>query len=376
MGFSARNTAGHGETLDGERAVPVDRPIRVLVVDDSAIVRKILTDCLAAEPDIQVVGTAPDAFVARDKILALEPDVITLDIEMPRMDGLTFLKKLMQFHPIPTIVISSLTQQSCRTALEALALGAVEALAKPGGPYSAGNLRHLLADKIRAAARARIWPSAAGTTSAFCRNAAPAGPQPSLPRGAIIAIGASTGGTEAIAAILAQLPESTPGVAIVQHIPAEFSRAFAQRLNEHSAMEVREARDGDELRPGQALVAPGNLHMAVRRNGGGYAVSIQDGPRICYQRPSVDVLFASVAEIAGPLAVGVLLTGMGSDGARGLLKMRRAGARTFAQDEATSVVYGMPREAASLGAVERQVPLSRMADAILNARVGRSVPAA
>jgi two-component system chemotaxis response regulator CheB len=336
------------------------RPIRVLIVDDSAIVRKILTEALAGEPDIEVVGSAPDPYVARDKILALRPDVLTLDIEMPRMDGLTFLKKLMHFHPMPAVVISSLTQPSCRAAVEALELGAVEVLAKPGGPYSVGELRHTLASKIRAAAVSRV------------RRAQPAGERPApvraiLPGDTVIAIGASTGGTEAIAAVLTKLPAGTPGIVITQHIPPQFSRAFATRLNDICAMEVKEAEDGDTLHAGRALVAPGDFHMLLRSAGGRYSVSVKTGPRVCYQRPSVDVLFSSVAEAAGSRAIGVLLTGMGADGAQGLLKMRQAGARTIAQDEATCVVFGMPREAILAGAAEQVLPLPAIANGIMTA---------
>jgi two-component system chemotaxis response regulator CheB len=351
------------------------RPVRVLIVDDSAIVRKILTESLAAEKDLEVVGAAPDPFVARDKILALDPDVITLDIEMPRMDGLTFLKKLMQFHPLPAIVISSVAQPSCRAALEALALGAVEVLPKPGGPYSVGELRHALPAKIRAAAAARV--RVARRVSAEPANVAgrQVPQERRLPASTVIAIGASTGGTEAIAALLAQFPEDTPGVLIVQHIPREFSRAFADRLNQKCPMEVREARDGDALRPGVALVAPGDFHMTLRRrNDATFYVNVAGGPPVCYQRPSVDVLFLSVAECAGAAAVGVLLTGMGSDGARGLLRMREAGAHTIAQDESSCVVYGMPREAAELGAAERVLPLSAIAAGILSPRRNRTAP--
>jgi len=352
----------------------VNRKIRVLIVDDSAIVRRILSEALSGENDIEVVGTAPDPYVARDKILALEPDVLTLDIEMPRMDGLTFLKKLMHFHPMAAIIISSLAQPSCLAALQALEFGAVEVLAKPGGPYSVGELRQSLAQKVRAASAARIRhpePSAAsreGKASPPLRLAAPA-----LPPGTVLAIGASTGGTEAIATVLTRMPQSCPGIVITQHIPAQFSRAFANRLNGLCAMEVKEAEDGDTLRDGLALIAPGDFHMLLRRSGGRYYVSVKTGPRVCYQRPSVDVLFSSVAEAAGAEAVGALLTGMGNDGAQGLLKMRQAGARTMAQNEATCVVYGMPREAVALGAAAQVLPLSAIAEAMLAAR-GRREP--
>jgi len=340
------------------------RKTRVLIVDDSAIVRRILSESLAGEPDIEVAGTAPDPYVARDKILALNPDVLTLDIEMPRMDGLTFLKKLMHFHAMPVVVISSLAQPSCRAALEALEYGAVEVLAKPGGPYSVGELRHTLAAKVRAAAAAhiRVAPRVGATQAPpriVCETA--------LPPEAVIAIGASTGGTEAIAAVLAKLPANCPGIVITQHIPPEFSRAFAARLNDNCAMEVKEAADGDRLRPGLALVAPGDLHMVMRWAAAGYFVNVKTGPRVCYQRPSVDVLFQSVAEAAGANAVGVLLTGMGSDGSQGLLKMLQAGARTIAQNEATCVVFGMPHEAVKLGAAEDVLPLDAIAAAALQA---------
>ncbi len=339
---------------------------RVLIVDDSAIVRKLLAEALSDEKDIEVVGTAPDPFVARDKILALKPDVLTLDIEMPRMDGLTFLKKLMHYQPIPVVVISSLGQAGCQAALEALRLGAVEVLAKPGGPYSVGELRLDLAAKIRAAAAARLRrqpDTPAAPTDKPETSPSPAAFDPD----AIIAVGASTGGTEAIQEVLTRMPASGPGIVITQHIPAVFSLAFANRLNEICPMEVKEAQDGDTVARGRALIAPGNFHMLLRRSpGGGFRVTVQDGPRVCYQKPSVDVMFSSVADAAGPRAIGVLLTGMGSDGARGMLKMKQSGARTIAQDEASCVVYGMPREAVRLDAAGEVVSLSRIPAAILN----------
>ena len=347
--------------------MPGTRPIRVLIVDDSAIVRKILTEALAGEPDLEVVGSAPDPYVARDKILSLHPDVLTLDIEMPRMDGLTFLKKLMHFHPLPAVVISSLAQPSCRAAVEALELGAVEVLAKPGGPYSVGELRTTLAAKIRAAAAARVR-RAGPRAEDPPRAAPPAAARPQLPPDTVIAIGASTGGTEAILSVLVRLPQSSPGIVVTQHIPPQFSRAFANRLNEICALAVKEAEEGDAVRPGVALVAPGDYHMLLRRSGGRYFVNVKTGPRVCYQRPSVDVLFSSVAESAGRAGIGVLLTGMGADGSQGLLKMRQAGARTIAQDEATCVVFGMPREAIALGAAEQVLPLPAVPDAILSSR--------
>jgi two-component system, chemotaxis family, protein-glutamate methylesterase/glutaminase len=338
--------------------------IRVLIVDDSAIVRKVLTDALSGEADIEVVGTAPDPFVARDKILSLNPDVLTLDIEMPRMDGVTFLKKLMHHHPMPVIVISSLGIASSRAALEALEAGAIDVLAKPGGPQSVGDLRLSLASKIRAAKVARLRAHAP-------RAAAPATPTAQMrqvqpfPASAVIAIGASTGGTEAIQKVLVELPENCPGIVITQHIPAVFSRSFATRLNELSAIRVREAEDGDRIEPGLALVAPGNFHMLLKRAPAGYRVEVKDGPMVCFQRPAVDVLFHSVAQAAGSTATGAILTGMGSDGALGMLAMKKAGARTIAQDEATCVVFGMPKEAIRLGAVDRVLALSAIPGAIL-----------
>ncbi len=347
--------------------------IKVLIVDDSAIVRKILGETISMENDMEVVGTAPDPFVARDKILALKPDVLTLDIEMPRMDGLTFLKKLMQFRPMPVIVISSLTQSSCEISLEALRAGAVEVMAKPGGPYSIGELREALPHKLRAAAASRVArpkevsvaarpapPRAVSTTAVFGSNT-------------IVAIGASTGGTEAIHNVLIELPANVPGIVITQHIPKLFSSSFARRLDSACAFEVKEAEDGDEVGPGRALLAPGDFHMVLRKiAGAGYRVQIQDGPKVCYQRPAVDVMFSSVAHAAKEHAVGVLLTGMGADGAQGLLSMRQAGARTIVQNEATCVVYGMPREAVRMGAAERILPLDAISAAILKEAGQRS----
>lgn len=340
------------------------RKIRVLVVDDSAIVRKVLAECLAGEADIEVVGTAPDPYVARDKILSLRPDVVTLDIEMPRMDGLTFLKKIMQFHPLPVIVISSLGQSSSHLAIEALAHGAVDVLCKPGGPYSVGELARTIADKVRAAASARIRQTTPTEAAASGNKTLPRDPQ-LLRQSTVIAIGASTGGTEAIAAVLQEMPASAPGIVVTQHIPAGFSLAFANRLNQICTIEVKEAADGDEVRPGRALVAPGNFHMFLRPSARGYSVAVKDGPRVCYQRPSVDVLFSSVAEVAKADAVGVILTGMGSDGAEGLAKMKSAGAFTIAQDESTCVVFGMPKEAIRNGSVNEVVPLPKIAATIL-----------
>ena len=333
--------------------------INVLIVDDSAVVRKVLSTELSRAPDIRVVGTATDAYVARDKIVSLHPDVITLDVEMPRMDGLTFLGKLMQYHPLPVVVISSLTQSGSEAALRALELGAVEVIAKPSAAHAvAGEIPGILADKIRAAATARF----------VRREAQAAAPEAGLERPPallhtthkILAIGASTGGTEAIKDLLVDLPADTPGTVIVQHMPERFTAAFAARLNQICPMEVGEAAHNQMVVPGLALIAPGNRHMVLCRSGARYCVQIKDGPPVHQQRPSVDVLFHSVARHAGPNAVGVILTGMGGDGARGLLAMREAGARTMAQDEQSCVVFGMPKEAISVGAAEQVVPLRQM----------------
>jgi two-component system chemotaxis response regulator CheB len=334
--------------------------IRVLIVDDSAIVRKILSESLASETDIEVIGTAPDPIVAADKIEALSPHVLTLDIEMPRMDGLTFLKKLMIHRPMPVIIVSSLARRSCAAALEAMRLGAVDVVAKPGGPFSLGDLKSSLASKVRAAAASRIL-----TEPRQVKRTVRIAPR-YLDR-TLIAIGASTGGTEAIRIILEDLPAHSPGIVIAQHIPAGFSTVFAERLDKLCKVRVREAKDGDEVERGLALIAPGDHHMTVRKHGGGYRIVVQTGPKVCYQRPSVDVLFNSVAENAQESAVAALLTGMGADGARGLLQIRKNRGSTIAQDEASCAVFGMPREAIRMDAAQQVVPLPRIAQALLNA---------
>lgn len=341
---------------------------RVLVVDDSAIVRKVISDILSLEADIEVVGTAPDPYVARDKILALRPDVLTLDIEMPRMDGLTFLDRIMRFHPLPVIVISSLTQSSTRAALEAMTRGAVDVLAKPGGPYSVGDLKLDLPRRIRAAARARPRQPQASPPATAPVSAAPAAP-PSCANHVIasrlIAIGASTGGTQAIEQILTRLPRNMPPIVVTQHIPAGFSAAFAERLNRVCSLDVEEARGGEVLRPGLVLIAPGNYHLLVERiSGGGWCTRLDEGPKVCYQRPSVDMMFQSVSTAAAASTLAVLLTGMGSDGAEGMATLRHAGAATIAQNEATCVVFGMPREAIRLGAAQQVLPLNEIAQAL------------
>jgi two-component system chemotaxis response regulator CheB len=336
--------------------------IKVLVVDDSAIVRKVFSEELGRHPDIEVVGTAPDPFVARDKILQLEPDVITLDVEMPRMDGITFLKKLMKYKPMPVIIVSSLTQAGSAMALEALESGAIDVIAKPGSSYSVGELSEQLADKIRGAAMARrglripVAPVASSEPSAGYRLIDTTDK--------VIALGASTGGTEAIKSVLTQLDAAMPGIVIVQHMPAQFTKAFAQRLDGICRMEVKEAEDNDLVRTGRVLIAPGNFHMVLARSGAKYYVRIKTGPLVCHQRPAVDVLFHSVAEVAGKNALGVILTGMGRDGAEGMKHMADAGAVNIAQDEESCVVFGMPKEAIKTGAVQQVLPLSRISQAM------------
>jgi two-component system, chemotaxis family, protein-glutamate methylesterase/glutaminase len=336
--------------------------LKVLIVDDSAIVRKIFTEVLSREPDLEVVGTAPDPYVARDKIVQTSPDVITLDVEMPRMDGLTFLKKIMHYHPLPVIIVSSLTPRGGAMALQALELGAVEVLAKPGSAFSVGDLGVELAEKIRAAARVRF-------NSRKPQETTPAPPPARVTpltqtTDKIIAIGASTGGTEAIREVLVRLPQNTPGIVIVQHMPPKFTTAFAERLNQQCAMEVKEAEDGDTVVTGRALIAPGNFHMLLKRSGARYFVQVKNGPPVHHQRPSVDVLFNSAAQSGGANVIGVILTGMGADGAEGLLTMKDRGAYTIAQDEASCVVFGMPKEAIKRGAHHKIMPLTRISEEI------------
>ena len=344
--------------------------IRVLVVDDSAIVRKVLADELSKFSDIEVVGTAMDPYVARDKIVKLKPDVVTLDVEMPRMDGLSFLAKLMKHYPIPVVIVSSLTPKNSEAALRALELGAVEVISKPGSQYSTPDVAHHLVRALRAAASAKL--SKRQTTNSSSVTASLVQLSQLQTTHKILAIGASTGGTQAIETVLKMLPVTTPGTVIVQHMPEGFTATFAERLNRVCAMEVREARDGDSVVPGVALLAPGNHHILLTQSGARYTVRIKDGPLVHYQRPSVDVLFQSVARSAGRNAVGVILTGMGADGAKGLLAMRQAGAHTVAQDEHTCIVFGMPKEAIALGAAMEVVPLPKVADAALRALVNQT----
>lgn len=335
--------------------------IRVLIVDDSATARAVLTDILGSDPMIEVVGTASDAYIARDKIVELRPDVICLDVEMPRMDGITFLKRLMHYMPLPVIMVSSLTQAGAKTTLEALESGAVDFVPKPHSHIYDGKdeMRDELIAKIKIAAKVKVKQHVLrNTQQANTTSLAETTHK-------ILAIGASTGGTEALKEVLMGLPRNAPGTIIVQHMPANFTGPFAERLNSLCAMEVREARNGDSITPGLVLIAPGDYHMVVRRSGARYYVEIGSGDKISGHRPSVDVLLNSVAKIAGSNAIGVILTGMGGDGARGLLNMRNAGAKTIGQDEASCIVYGMPKVAYELGAVETQLPLHKIANGIL-----------
>jgi two-component system chemotaxis response regulator CheB len=336
------------------------RKIKVLIVDDSAVVRQILSRDLGKDATIEVVGTAPDPYIAREKIVELSPDVITLDVEMPRMDGITFLRALMKHKPMPVIVLSSLTPKGSATALAAMESGAVEVLCKPGSAYSVDQMAQLLIDKIRIASKARVHAIS---------DAAARASRPTLAMAEttnkIFAIGASTGGVQALTEVLTHFPANAPGTVIVQHMPPKFTASFADRLNKECKVQVKEATDGESVIPGKVLIAPGGYHMVLKRSGAQYLVSIIDGPQVHHQKPAVDVLFNSVAKIAGANAVGAVLTGMGADGAAGLLAMRHAGARTLAQDEATSTVFGMPAEAIKLGGAEKIVPLQDVARAMI-----------
>jgi two-component system, chemotaxis family, protein-glutamate methylesterase/glutaminase len=344
---------------------PVPARTRVLVVDDSAMVRDMFTRELSRDAGIEVIGAAPDPFVARDMIVALKPDVVTLDIEMPRMDGLTFLRKLMRHYPLPVIIVSSLTPRGGDLALEAMDIGAVDVMCKPGAAYAVGDMAVQLREKVKAAARVRVArrdPPAGADGS----GAAPARLSLQRTTHAVVAIGASTGGTQALQSILTALPANSPGIVIVQHMPEHFTRSFADRLNSLCAMEVKEAEDGDTVSPGRVLIAPGNFHMLLQRSGAVYKVAVKEGPLVSRHRPSVDMLFKSVARYAGANAVGVICTGMGNDGAAGLKEMRDAGAATVAQDEASCVVFGMPKEAIALGGATHVMSLSAIPGCILD----------
>jgi len=415
--------------------------IRVLCVDDSALIRELMVEIINAQPDMQVVATAPDPLVARDLIKRHDPDVLTLDVEMPRMDGLDFLERLMRLRPMPVVMVSSLTERGGEITLRALELGAVDFVSKPRLGIRGGMLEYAetIADKIRAAARARIRPAGRAVTSPSA-GGAQAGPahstsalstsvqssqalsnpaqsslsqsnsaqfnpysssladrsidvsvshdtvgqdtvtqdtvsppatavasrRPLLSSEKLIAVGASTGGTEAIRAVLQSLPADAPAILVTQHMPPGFTRSFAERLNGLCRIAVKEAAHGERILPGHAYIAPGDAHLTLSRSGANYVVTLDQRPPVNRHRPSVDVLFDSVARVAGRNAVGVILTGMGRDGARGLLQMREAGAHTIAQDEQSCVVYGMPREAVELGAAESVLPLSRISGHLLH----------
>lgn len=346
----------------------MDQPVKVLIVDDSATVRQVLSRELSRQPGIQVVGTAPDPYVARDMIVSLKPDVLTLDIEMPRMDGLTFLRKLMKYHPMPVIVVSSLAAKGCAMAIACLEAGAIEAVPKPNESYSIGDVATLIADLVRGAPKIKVHRPTATST--------PVVKSPTSPTLAgsvalaetthkVIALGASTGGTDALKVVLEAIPKNCPGIVMTQHMPQGFTAAFAQRLNSTCQIEVKEAVDGDWVTPGRALLAPGNFHLKLDRDGARYIVRVIDGPRVSRHKPSVDVLFESVARVAGKNALGAIMTGMGNDGAAGMLSMHKAGAVTIAQDEASCVVYGMPKEAVKAGGVQIVSPLNHISSHIM-----------
>jgi two-component system, chemotaxis family, protein-glutamate methylesterase/glutaminase len=353
--------------------------IKVLVVDDSALVRKLLTAMLSRSREIEVVGTASDPYAARERIKKLNPDVITLDVEMPRMDGITFLENLMRLRPMPVVMVSSLTQRGADVTLRALELGAVDFVAKPRIDIAGtlGDYEEELIAKVKVAAGARVMPRAAVPKRVTDDRQSTSAVVPLLnvrsmlrTTDRIIAIGASTGGTEAIREVLEQMPPNAPAIVISQHIPAAFSKSFAERMNRICAMAVCEAQDGQQILAGHAYVAPGDRHLLVERDGSRYVCRLSNGPHVNRHRPSVDVMFRSVAQKVGANAVGVLLTGMGDDGARGLKEMMEAGAGTIAQDEATSVVWGMPGSAVRLGAALHVLPLQQIGAQVLALVVG------
>ena len=345
--------------------------IRVLTVDDSALMRQVLATLLVKDPDIEVVGSAPDPYIAREKIKALNPDVLTLDVEMPKMDGLTFLEKLMRGHPMPVVMVSSLTEAGCQTTLRALELGAVDFITKPKIDLREGmeEVAFDLIAKVKAAAQANVRGKRVGdkgqAESLASRHASALSSAMIKTTDTIIAIGSSTGGTEAVKDVLEVLPPNTPPILITQHMPERFTKTWADRLNSLSRISVKEAEDGDSVLPGHALVAPGNYHMTLVRSGARYSVKISQGEPVNRHRPSVDVMFGSVAEYAGANTVGVILTGMGGDGAKGMLKIKQAGGYTIAQDEASCVVFGMPKEAIKLGGVDKVLPLTEISAAMM-----------
>ncbi|MGP1363567.1 MAG: protein-glutamate methylesterase/protein-glutamine glutaminase [Bacteroides sp.] len=350
--------------------------LRVLIVDDSAVVRQTLADIVSSDPQLEVMGTAADPFFAAQKIAEEVPDVITLDVEMPRMDGLTFLRKIMAQHPIPVVIISSLTERGTSTGMKALELGAIEIITKPqmNTRQFIEESRIKICDAIKAAAYARvkrlqrrnIEPHHVGPK--YSADAIlPAGQPTSMIKTTelVVAVGASTGGTEALTVFLKQMPIDCPGIVIVQHMPEKFTTSFANRLNEVCAITVKEASNNDAVLRGQALIAPGNYHLLLKRSGAKYYVEIREGPLVNRHRPSVDVLFRSTARYAGSNAIGVIMTGMGDDGAKGLKEMKDVGAQTIAQDEKSCVVFGMPKEAIKLGGADKILPLEQIAGEIL-----------
>ncbi len=355
------------------------RPIKVLIVDDSAVVRQTMADVLQSDPGITVMATASDPFVAARHLQAEVPDVITLDVEMPRMDGITFLRKLMSQRPIPVVMCSSLTEQGSETLMQALEAGAVDVILKPrlGAAQFLKESRMRVCEAVKAAAQARLHrlPPARAPRPPPARKLSadvmlpPPGPGHAMARTTerVICIGASTGGTESLRVVLEALPAASPGIVIVQHMPEKFTEAFARRLDGLCELEVKEAADGDAVLRGRALIAPGNRHMLLQRSGARYFVAVKDGPLVSRHRPSVDVLFRSAAHSVGRNGVGIIMTGMGDDGAHGLLEMKQAGAMTVAQDEASSVVFGMPKEAIALGAADKVLPLDRLAAEIVRA---------
>jgi two-component system chemotaxis response regulator CheB len=347
----------------------MNKKIKVLIVDDSAVVRNTLEEVLSSDPHIEVVGTASDPYIAVERLKHDVPDVITLDVEMPRMDGVTFLKKLMSQHPIPVVMCSSLTQQGSETVLKALEYGAVEIITKPqmGAKKFLEESKVLICDAVKAAAKSKVKQISVKPIDVAPKLTADA--VISKPRSRamiqttekIIVVGASTGGTEALREFLEVLPMDSPGIVIVQHMPENFTTAFANRLNTTCKVTVKEAENNDTIIRGQALIAPGNRHTLLKRSGARYYIEVKKGPLVCRHRPSVDVLFRSAARYAGKNAVGVIMTGMGDDGARGMLEMKEVGAYNIAQDEETSVVFGMPHEAIKRGATDMVLPLDKIA---------------
>jgi two-component system chemotaxis response regulator CheB len=341
--------------------------IRVLIVDDSALIRGVMTQILSEDPEIEVVGAAPDPYVARDKIKTLNPDVLTLDVEMPKMDGLTFLQKLMAGRPMPVVMVSSLTEQGAATTMQALESGAVDFVTKPTVDIQHGlaELSHQITSKVKAAAQATVKKRTPPVDCSDRIKALAAQSAMIKTTDSIIAIGSSTGGTEALRELLEVLPPNTPPILMTQHMPEHFTKTFANRLNELCPIHVKEAQEGDSVIPGQALLAPGNYHMELRRSGAKYYVTLNQEPPVNRHRPAVDPMFQSVAKYAGANSVGVILTGMGNDGAAGMLEMKKAGAFNLVQDEKSCVVFGMPKEAIKAGGVDKILPLSDIPSAIL-----------